>query len=167
MSHWRIREERSGDEAAIAALVVSAFRNAPHSDGSEARIVDDLRRQGDLTLSLVTVNMDCAIIGHAAISPVGMEDGSPGWFGLGPVAVIPLRQRAGIGSAMIEEAISRLTALGAAGCVVLGDPAYYGRFGFRHDPRLSYEGAPPEYFQRLLLRGPMPTGQVRYAAAFG
>ena len=49
---------------------------------------------------------------------------------------------------------------------LLGDPGYYARFGFEHDPQLFYPGPPAEYFQRLVLDGPPPAGVVRYASAF-
>jgi putative acetyltransferase len=166
MSPWAARGERPGDEPAIAALTEAAFRDARHSRGNEAAIVGKLRAAGDLTLSLVLENADEAIVGHAAFSPVAIADGSRGWFGLGPVSVIPLRQRSGIGSLLIEQGLERLRAMGANGCVVLGDPSYYGRFGFRHDPGLVFAEAPAEYFQVLHFAGPMPTGRVSYAPAF-
>ena len=164
---WTIRDERPGDEPAIAALTAAAFHDVAHSDGSEAAIVERLRADGDLAISLVAENLDLAIVGHAAFSPVAISDGTPRWYGLGPCSVIPLRQRAGIGSALIEEGLERLRQVGAGGCVVLGDPAYYRRFGFEHDPALAYPGPPPEYFQRMILSGPAPRGAVTYAPAFG
>jgi putative acetyltransferase len=167
MTPWHVRPEQAGDETAITALTEAAFRGAPHSDGSEAAIVERLRADGDLALSLVLVNDDQAIVGHAAFSPVTISDGAPGWYGLGPVSVIPLRQRAGLGSALVEAGLEKLREAGARGCVVLGDPAYYGRFGFRHDPRLAYPGPPAEFFQVNLLGGPMAEGRVSYAPAFG
>lgn len=166
MSGWIIRVEQPGDEAAIAALTEIAFRTVHYSDGSESEIIARLRAAGELTLSLVAENRDQAIIGHVAFSRVAISDGTPGWYGLGPISVIPLRQRAGIGSAMASEGLARLRDMGARGCVVLGDPQYYGPLGFRHDPRLVFPGAPPEYFQRLVLSGDEPQGAVRYAAAF-
>jgi putative acetyltransferase len=167
MTPWHVRPEQTGDEAAITALTEAAFRGAPHSDGSEAAIVERLRADGDLALSLVLVNDDQAIVGHAAFSPVTISDGAPGWYGLGPVSVIPLRQRAGLGSTLVEAGLEKLREAGARGCVVLGDPGYYGRFGFRHDPRLAYPGPPAEFFQVNLLAGPMAEGRVSYAPAFG
>ena len=98
---WTIRDERPGDEPAIAALTRAAFHDVAHSAGNEAAIVERLRQ------------MD------------------------------------------------------AGGCVVLGDPAYYRRFGFVHDAALAYPGPPPEYFQRMILSGPAPRGAVTYAPAFG
>jgi predicted N-acetyltransferase YhbS len=167
MSEWTLRPERASDEAAIAAVVTAAFADHPHSAGSEAFIVQRLRDAGELTLSLMAHDPEGTILAHVAFSPVSTAAGVEGWYGLGPVSVIPARQREGIGSALIRDGLARLEALGAAGCVVLGEPAYYGRFGFAHDPALTYPGPPPRYFQRLLLRGENPRGEVRYSAAFG
>ena len=162
---WTIREERPGDEQAITALVDAAFRDAPHSDGTEAAIVERLRADGDLALSLVAA--EGSLVGHVAFSPVTLSDGTARWYGLGPVAVSPRRQGEGIGTALVRQGLERLQAMEAGGCVVLGELGYYGRFGFRHDPRLAFPGPPPEYFQRLVLDGEPPAGTVRYARAFG
>ncbi len=88
------------------------------------------------------------------------------WFGLGPVSVTPGQQGQGIGQVLIREGLERLEALGAGGCVVLGEPEYYGRFGFRSDPALRYGDAPPAYFQRLIFKGAAPSGQVRFHPSF-
>ena len=166
MTGWTIRDERPGDQAAIAALTDVAFRTVRHGDGGESTIIARLRDSGELALSLVVESRDLAIIGHVAFSRVTISDGTPGWYGLGPISVIPLRQRAGIGGAMANEGLARLRSLGASGCVVLGDPQYYGPLGFAHDPALVFPGPPPEYFQRLVLSGAEPSGEVRYADAF-
>ena len=69
--------------------------------------------------------------------------------------------------ALIEQGLAVLRERDAAGCVVLGEPDYYGRFGFAHDPALTYPGPPPEYFRRLVIEGPGASGGVTYAPAFG
>ncbi len=167
MIGWAIRPERAGDEPSVAALVTAAFRDHPHGSGTEGDILRRLRAAGQLTLSLIAENQDLAPIGHVAFSPVTISNGASGWYGLGPVSVMPMRQRVGIGTALIEEGLQQLDQMGAAGCVVLGEPRYYARFGFRHDPALIFPGPPAEYFQRLVLRGDAPMGEVRYAPAFG
>jgi len=161
-----IRPEAPGDEAVIRALTAAAFADEPHSDGGEPRIVDALRSDGDLALSLVAEAGE-RIVGHLAFSPVSIADGTPGWFGLGPVSVWPEFQSQGIGSALIRHGIADLRDRGARGIVLLGDPKYYARFDFVQHPQLTYPGPPPEYFQYLLLEGEMPSGEVRYAPAFG
>jgi predicted N-acetyltransferase YhbS len=160
-----IRPERPGDEATIHRLTEAAFRDMPFSEGDEQHLVDALRRDGDLALSLVAEDT-ARIVGHIAFSRVTISDGTPDWYDLGPVSVWPELHKQGIGSALIRQGIADLRARGAAGIVLLGSPAYYGRFGFRHEPQLSYPGPPPEYFQCLVLTGDLPKGEVTYAPAF-
>ena len=160
-----VRAERGGDEPQIHALIQAAFRGAEHSSGTEAEIVDALRSAGALSVSLVAEDAN-VIVGHAAFSPVTIGGGPPGWFGLGPVAVRPDRQKQGIGGAVIEAGLAELKEKGARGCVVLGDPGYYERFGFCADEGLRYPGPPPEYFQALSFGGAMPRGEVAYHPAF-
>lgn len=167
MSILTIRPEIHADAEAIGALVTAAFLTAEHSSGTEAAIVAALRAAGALTVSLVAEDGAGSLLGYAAFSPVAIAGHDRGWYGLGPVAVAPASQRAGVGSLLIRAGLDRLKALGAQGCVVLGDPAYYGRFGFRADPRLTYGGVPPVYFQALAFSGDLPQGQVAYHAAFG
>lgn len=161
-----VRPERAGDEAAIRAVTRAAFATAPHGSGIEQDIVDALRTAGDLTLSLVAEDAR-GVVGHIAFSPVAIEGGKGRWFGLGPVSARPDRQRRGVGSALIRRGIADMRRSGARGIVLLGDPGYYGRFGFAHDPALCYPGPPPAYFQRLVLEGEAPSGVVTYAPAFG
>ena len=166
-----IRLERSGDEMAISALTTAAFEKAPHADGNEAEIVERLRADGDLALSLVATNADEAIVGQITFSPVRITTSygtvTNGWYGLGPVSVIPTNQNTGIGALLIDRGIAEMVARKAKGIVLLGDPAYYARFGFAPDSRLTYSAAAPEYFQTLPLAGDVPTGEVAYAPAFG
>ncbi len=102
-----------------------------------------------------------------AVSPVTIADGTPGWFGLGPVAIAPAWQRRGHGTRLVAEALEELRARGAAGCVLCGDPAFYGRFGFRALPRLLVGGVPPQYVLALAWTGPTPAGVVDFHPAFG
>lgn len=166
MSAVTIREEEPDDAATIHALTEAAFRDMPFSDGDEQELVNRLRADGDLSLSLVAEDAE-RIVGHIAFSPVTISDGTTGWFGLGPVSVWPELQRQGIGSALISEGLARMAAMGARGIVLLGSTEYYPRFGFEHDPQLAFPGPPAEYFQRLVLEGDAPTGTVTYAPAFG
>ncbi len=162
---FHIRPETPADADAIRALTAAAFAGAPHSSGTEAAIIDALRAAGALTLSLVAAEAG-GIVGHAAFSPVTCSSGASGWFGLGPVSARPDRQRAGVGQALIRTGLATLRDQGAAGCVVLGDPRYYGRFGFACDPALRYGDVPQEYFQRIVFRGPPPAGEITYHPSF-
>ncbi len=161
-----IRLEAESDKATIHALTTAAFDPMPFSDGDEPDLVDQLRDDGDLTLSLVAED-ETRIVGHIAFSPVTIEDGSEHWYGLGPVSVWPDLQHQGVGGALIRRGIADLTAQGARGFILLGSPVYYSRFGFKHEPQLTYPGPPPEYFQALLIQGALPQGEVSYAPAFG
>jgi putative acetyltransferase len=161
----QIRPERPEDATTIRALTDAAFKGMPFSDETESKVIDALRAAGALTLSLVATEAG-QILGHVAFSPVKIN-GEPGeWYGLGPVSVWPDRQRTGIGQALIRDGLRRLRSLGAGGCVLLGNPAYYGRFGFESDPDLRYVGAPPGAFQRLTLAGARPIGEVTFHPAF-
>jgi putative acetyltransferase len=164
-----IRNETSADREAIRALVYAAFCGHPqHEPGSEPveqRIVDALRDAGALTLSLVAES-NGDVIGHVAFSPVAIAGASAGWYGLGPVAVRPDRQRQGVGAALIEDGLIRLRDLRASGVVLVGEPDYYGRFGFRGDPNLTLPGVPAEYLLCLPLGHGVPKGVVTYHEAF-
>jgi putative acetyltransferase len=160
-----IRPERPDDTHAILRLVERAFASAPHSNGCEQFIVSALRKAGALTVSLVAEEAGDAI-GHVAFSPVSLTDGSSRWYGLGPVAVEPSAQGVGVGSALIRAGLDVLREIGAAGCVVLGEPGYYERFGFRPMTTLRYPGPPPEYFLALAFGDSHPYGEVSYHAAF-
>ncbi|NTF42578.1 GNAT family N-acetyltransferase [Rhizobium rhizogenes] len=160
-----INSERPEHIGAIRAITTAAFAGAEYSSGTEAMIIHALRTAGALTLSLVAIE-DGEIIGHVAFSPVSIESGATEWFGLGPVSVLPDRQGSGIGKALIEAGLAKLKEDGAHGCVVLGDPHYYARFGFRNDPALRYADVPAEYFQHITFKGPTPGGEVRYHQAF-
>jgi putative hydrolase of HD superfamily len=160
-----IRCEQPDDIDAIARVTEAAFANAAHSSHTEHFIVNALRRANRLPVSLVAVEHG-VIIGHLAISPVTITPGTTDWYGLGPVSISPDRQQQGIGSALMNAALARLRHLGAAGCVVLGEPAYYGRFGFLAQAGLRLPGVPPEYFQALALAGEIPEGDVQYHEAF-
>ena len=166
MTALTIRPEGPADHAQIAVVTDAAFAEVEYSDGSEVRIVQGIRQDGDLTLSLVAEDGE-GIIGHVAISPVTISDGREGWYGLGPISVLPSRQREGVGLRLMQRAIADMRQMGAGGIVLLGEPAYYARFGFEHDPQLTYPGPPAEYFQRLVLDGGAPEGIVTYAPAFG
>ena len=143
----------------------------PFSDGTEAQLVRRLREDGDLVLSLVACAADGAIhgeiLGHVGFSPVTVDGGKGNWFQLAPLAVAPGRQREGIGTALVREGIARMKDAGARGIGVLGDPRYYGGFGFAPCEGLGISGPHGDYFRWLALTGEPPRGEVRFAPAFG
>lgn len=162
----RIRPERPGDAPAIADVVRAAFLGMPYAEGDEAALVDALRAAGALTVSLVA-EREGRIVGQIAFSPALADDGTPGWYAVGPLAVVPAHQRSGVGSALVAAGFDALAGAGAAGCILVGDPAYYARFGFEVSPDLCPPGQPGEYFQVRLLGGRRPAGAIRFHAAFG
>ncbi|MDH4149904.1 MAG: N-acetyltransferase [Betaproteobacteria bacterium] len=161
----QISNESSGEAEQIHRITEQAFLNAPHADHTEQYIVDTLRHAGALTISQVA-KVDGEAIGHVAISPVTLSSGAPGWFGLGPISVLPEYQGRGVGSSLMKSSLAALEAMGASGCVVLGDPGYYGRFGFKVVDGLVYPGVPAEYFQALSFSDEFPRGEVSYHEAF-
>ena len=160
-----IRPESSADGAAIEAVTVAAFRDAPHAAHTEQFIVAALRRAGQLTVSLVA-ELGGAVVGHVAASPVSLSDGSPGWFGLGPISVLPEHQGRGIGSRLMREVLQQLRDTGAAGCLLVGDPRFYQRFWFRSHTALAYPEVPAEVFLVLPFGGAVPQATVRFHPAF-
>jgi len=163
--NYTIRREEPSDIGAIDQVTKAAFASAAHSSGTESFIIKALRANGQLTVSLVAEE-EGVPIGHIAISPVIISSGSEGWFGLGPVSVIPSKQGAGVGGSLIRAALDVLRERHAAGCVVLGEPSYYVRFGFRSDARLRYLHAPARYFQVQSFTGKIPEGTVEYDDSF-
>lgn len=162
-----IRPERPADSGAIRRVVEAAFPTA-----AEAHLVELLRAGGHLLISLVA-EMDGAIAGHIAFSPVAIDGvaGEEIGVGLAPVAVHPDCQRQGIGSRLIREGLTACEGAGFGLVVVLGEPAYYQRFGFaRADLRgLGNEYGADEAFLVLELRGgsiPASGGLVRYGPEF-
>lgn len=164
-----IRAENHSDIKKIEALTYRAFENHPHHEPgakpTEHLIVNRLRDAKALTLSLVCED-EKGIIGHIAFSPIMINDKESGWYGLGPVSVLPERQREGIGGALIREGLSQLKAKSIEGVVLLGEPKYYGRFGFESQPNLTLPGVPSKYFLALSLANGIPTGEVAYHSAF-
>lgn len=166
MTHsWVIRDETEADVAAIAEVTAAAFRDVAVSRQTEPYIIAALRAADVLAVSLVA-EIDRRVVGHIAFSPVTISDGSPDWYGLGPVSVVPECQRRGIGGALIREGLSRLQTRKARGCCLVGHPAYYGRFGFVNPTDLGLEGLPREVFFALAFEGPIPRGRVQFHEGF-
>ena len=160
-----IRNETEADADAIAEVTVAAFKTLSISNHTEQFIIAALRSASALTVSLVA-EADGRVVGHVAFSPVTISDDCRNWYGLGPVSVLPEYQRRGIGSALVSEGLSRLKALGARGCCLVGHPEYYRRFGFQNVPGLVCEGVPQEVFFALSIDGHVPQGTVEFHEAF-
>jgi putative acetyltransferase len=163
-----IRDEQPRDEAAIHAVVAQAFGRE-----TEADLVRSLRVNGKAVVLLVAEE-EGQVLGQVLFSPVVIEAAAAGHaaLGLAPLAVLPAFQRLGIGSALVSAGLGRCRELGHTRVVVLGEPAYYARFGFSSaaDFSIRYPGnVPREAFMALaLVPGALDgcAGVVRYAAEF-
>lgn len=160
-----IRDEAGSDVEAITKVTVAAFETLEISNDTEHFIIMALRAAKALAVSLVA-ELDGCVIGHVAFSPMTISDGTHDWYGLGPVSVLPTYHRQGIGTALIQEGLSRLENLNAAGCCVVGHPEYYRKFGFENESGLLLEGVPPEVFLALSFDGRIPQGSVAFHEAF-
>lgn len=173
-----IRQERADDVAAIRAVTAAAFTGMPYSmppvdpDGvpGEASLVGWLRESAGWIpdLSLVA-EQDGEIVGHA-VATRGHLDDLPA-LGLGPVSVAPDRQNSGVGSTLVRGVIAAADELGEPLMVLLGEPAYYSRFGFRPAAELGIVAPEPAwgtYFQARPLASydAAMTGTFRYAEPF-
>jgi putative acetyltransferase len=162
----RIRPEAPDDVEAIRAVNLAAFESS-----AEASLVDALRGVANPYLSLVAED-DGAVVGHILFTPVQVPDMTTLVVGLAPMAVLPDRQRAGIGSALVRAGLDGCRALNASAAIVLGHPEYYPRFGFvpaDHFGLTSEYDVPADVFMALELQpGALAsaTGIVKYHPAF-
>jgi putative acetyltransferase len=160
-----IRNEMDDDVSTITEVTIAAFKTLAISNHTEQFIIEALRAADALTVSLVA-EVNGRVIGHIAFSPVTISDGTPNWYGLGPVSVLPEHQRRGIGKALIWEGLSRLKDLNARGCCLVGHPDYYKKFGFKNISGLMLEGVPQEVFFTLPFDGHTPQGTVTFHEGF-
>jgi putative acetyltransferase len=160
-----IRPEQADDAGAIHDLLVGAFPSP-----AEADLVDRFRRDGDLVLSLVAADSKGSIVGHVAFPRLHVVMSRVDYpaVGLAPLAVAEAHRRQGIGAELVRRGLEQLRALDETLLFVLGDPAYYGRFGFSAETARPYTSAYDEtHFMALLLEEDAPpAGAVRYPAAF-
>ena len=162
-----IREEKKDDRSRVHAVNTAAFETR-----AEADLVDNLRVQVTPIVSLVAED-NGEVVGHIMFSPVSLSgDPELKMMGLAPMAVAPVQQRKGIGSALVRAGLEQCRQLGYAAVIVLGHPEYYPRFGFsssfRFDIRSEYD-VPEEVFMAMELRPKAlsgKTGTVKYHAAF-
>ncbi len=153
---YKIRQERDGDEAAIRDVVERAFAGKSFADPDDKFIVERLREDGSLVLSLVAEGRG-QLIGQVALSPAKVGDLK--YLCLGPIAVVPEQQGKGIGGDLMGHALGVAQAYGRDGVVLLGDPKYYSRFGFEKFASVSYDGKGADALQLLPFTEP-PSGKV-------
>jgi len=160
-----IRAERASDIEPIRRVVTAAFAGMAQSNQKESLLVDRLRDCGALRVSLVA-DIKGQVVGHVAFSPVTVDGQLCDWFGLAPLAVLPIYQRRGIGSRLGNRGLAALRTIGAKGCVVLGEPDYYRRFGFAARDELILENVPAQFFLAQSFTGEYPSGNIHYHRAF-
>ncbi len=144
-----IREGRNSERASVREVNLLAFGQA-----TEADLVDALRISCNDSLSLVAAE-GTAIVGHILFTPVTIDGAKVVGMGLAPMAVLPEKQRKGIGSMLVHEGLRRLTLSGCPFVIVLGHPGYYPRFGFvpasRYGLSCPWPGVPDDAFLVLVL----------------
>lgn len=162
-----VRPELPEHRQAIYELHVAAF-----PDDTEARLVECLRASAEDLISLVALQGE-ELIGHILFTPVSVYGADDARLaGLAPLAVLPRRQRSGVGKALVHAGLHRCVDAGYGAVFVLGMPGYYRKFGFgaalQYGLRCEYE-APDDAFMALELR-PLylstVSGTVRYDDAF-
>ena len=161
----RVRVERDGDAAGIRRVHEAAFGRR-----AEADLVDALRgTEAWLAPLSLVAEEDGEVVGHVLLTRAALDDGTA-LLALAPVGVLPARQRRRVGSLLLDEALRRAAETDAVLVVVLGDPEYYGRFGFEQARDLGVTPpfpAPDEAWQALRLPAWRPVGgTVVYPAAF-
>ena len=165
MAFDEIRVEEPADIPHIRTVTEDAFRDRPYADGDEQDVIDRLRADSALSLSLVAT-LAGKPIAHVAFSPAHNTDGSKPWYALGPVSVTPELQSEGIGAAIIEAGLARIRSWGARGCILTGNPVYYRRFGFELAPENTPEAESAEYFMLKCFDQPAPSGLFQFHRAF-
>jgi len=161
-----IRPETTKDISRINEIIQSAFKAHPYSNQKEHLLLADLRINHALSLSLVA-ELNNIVVGHIAFSKVTINNQDLNWYGLAPVSVDPDYQNQGVGCALIKTGLEKLKNVNAKGCVLLGEPEYYNRFGFKQDVDLILADVPAEYFLALsFVNQTTPSGEVKYNPVF-
>lgn len=170
-----VRQERVGDVEAVSAIHRAAFPppvEDPAADPIEVGLLAALRADDGWlpALSLVAADAEAPddVVGHVVCTRAWVEDVPV--LGLGPIAVRPDRQGAGIGSALMHAVLGAAEALDAPLVGLLGAPGYYRRFGFVPSTDVGIVAPDPAWgghFQVRPLGGvAQPTGRFRYATPF-
>lgn len=158
-----IRAEAPSDYDAIYNLTRDAFAPMSFSDGSEPDIVNQLREDGDLTLSLVAEQDE--IIGHVAFSPARISKAQGVWYVLGPISVRADKQKQGLGTELAQTGLELLRKMGATGCVLTGNPDVYHPMGFSNEHALTYSGLNPKFISYFTFDSTLPAGEINFADA--
>ena len=147
-----IRREAERDRDIIYAITAAAFARPGQDPCPEARLVDELRTSPAWLpeLSMVAVTTADEVIGHVVCTR-GQAGQTP-VLGLGPLTVRPQDQRRGVGSALMHAILGAADALGEPLVALLGNPAYYSRFGFQLSSHYQITPPKPEWQQHFQVR---------------
>jgi len=166
-----VRREAPADVPFVRAVHVAAFDRADGTEAVEGRLLDELREcDGWLPHLSLVAEVDGEVLGHAVCTR-GFVGDVPA-LGLGPIAVDPATQRAGVGSALMHAMLGAADATGEPFVALLGSPVYYGRFGFVHSTDVGIDPPDPawgDHFQVRTLWAWDPAtcrGPFRYATPF-
>ena len=164
-----IRRERLSDHQQSRAVQVAAFASSEGAEPVEAGLLDRLRIDGWLPALSWVAELDGEVVGHGLCTRAHV--GSAPAVGLGPIGVRPDHQRSGVGSALVHAMVGAADATGEPLIALLGNPDYYGRFGFGPASEVGIEPPDPawgRFFQVLTLSTwkPEVVGRFRYAAPF-
>lgn len=165
-----IQQERPNDYQAVENVIERAFKNAPHSDGNEHILVQKLRNSPSFIpeLSLIA-KVDNQIVGHILLTKIQIKNHTE--LALSPISVLPEFQNQGIGKALINQAHKIANDLKFNCIVLLGEPEYYGKFGYQTAQNFHITApfdVPSEYYQVLFLTDKTDIcGTVIYDKAFG
>jgi putative acetyltransferase len=165
-----VRRERPADHAAVRAVHRTAFAGTAGDEVVEARLVDELREDAGFLphLSLVAQDGD-DVVGHVIATRGRLEPLGIPVLGLGPLGVRPDHQRRGVGTVLVHALLAVAEATDERLVALLGNPAYYRRFGFVRSTELGVDPPDPAWavhFQVRHLNGPPVGGTFRYADPF-
>ncbi len=160
-----IRAEKKQDSDAIGTVIKNAFAGRDYSTNNEDEFIDALRMAGALSVALVA-ERDSEVAGYIAFSPITIDEKDVRWFCMALLSVSPNLQKQGIGTQLVKAGLDELKQLGGVGCVLLGDPGYYGRFGFAAREELTLEGAPPRILFGFPFRGECATRKCAISPSF-
>lgn len=140
----KVRKELPSDYDSIRRINIDAFKDEPLSCQTEHLIIEELRKAGAMSLSLVAEDDAGNVCAHIAFSDATLDGEPCNCFLVGPLAVAPKMQGRGIGTALIKAALEEVRKMGISACILIGDPAFYTRFGFVGYERITMQGVPQE-----------------------
>lgn len=159
------RPEAAADARAVHALLSHAFASPVEAD-----LVNRLRREGDMVLGMVAIDSVHGVVGYSGFPRLRVEYAGREFsaVGLAPLAVAEAHRRRGIGADLVSGGLYCLALRGETLAFVLGNPAYYTRFGFAVESARSFTSvyAGPHFMALRLADGAPSAGAVRYPAAF-